>query len=218
MLWLVSSRSTGLRPRSAREKKNLEAPKDAKCPRRRCNLVLGSCLVRGPLLALTLRLHPREKERARPATSTSVPLGARAKVNPPGAPSSKRYRERSLCCPWAGCARVAHLRSGSVLCRGRWMIIWAAVLGGGIEFAFCPATFWNPPSEPLNISECYLHLADRKPRDFHAPQRSNARWHRSRFAELSKLKKKKKSAETKLREIPSRKCPKSFAKKTRTSA
>ena len=42
----------------------------------------------------------------------------------------------------------------------------------------------------------------------------------SRFAELSKLKKKKKksSSETKLREIPSRKCPKSFAKKTRTSA
>ena len=165
-------------PRSARKKKNLEAPKDAKCPRRRCNLVLGSCLVRGPLLALTLRLHPREKERARPATSTSVPLGARAKVNPPGAPSSKRYRERSLCCPWAGCARVAHLSSGSVLCRGRWMIIWAAVLGGDRKHT----TFWNA-SEPLNISECYLHLADRKPRDFHAPagERSNessGRWHR----------------------------------------
>ena len=167
------------------KKKNLEAPKDAKCPRRRCNLVLGSCLVRGPLLALTLRLHLREKELARPATSTSVPLGARAKVNPPGAPSSKRYRERSLCCPWAGCARVAHLSSG-VLCRGRWMIIWAAVLGGGIEFLDrekkAQRSGRTDLQDLLNISECYLHVADRKLRDFHAPagERSNessGRWH-----------------------------------------
>ena len=157
-------------PRSARKK-----PKDAKCPRRRCNLVLG--LVRGPLLAPTLRLHLREKERARPATSTSVPLGARAKVNPLALRQASATAS-ALCVVLGLGARVAHLRSGSVLCflsskfypppsTAAQMIILSTTFWNDLHPSTFPSPIYILRIESLEIS---THRRD--------PIVKCARWHR----------------------------------------
>ena len=134
-------------PRSARKKKNLEAPKDAKCPRRRCNLVSAVALFEGlswlPRSVSTCGRKNAPDRRPRPRFPSvlarrSTPLALR-----------QASATASALCVVLGLGARALLTSVlyGYICRERcerWMIIWAAVLGGD-RICFLSSNVLEPP-------------------------------------------------------------------------